>query len=149
MVTANGLDELFCGYDAYRREYGMGEAHLRGMIDERVRNELAMMAALAQVARGLGVGLVQPLLSEEFVGYARGVPIAEKIAGPGDMHRKHPVRRLAREAGVPEAACSCRKKALQYGSGIHRELARIRRRSGRACTRGGSSPGLRRGASPA
>lgn len=123
VVTANGIDELFCGYDSYRRVAGDDAAIAREM-RERVASELRMMRAVSAAAGGHGVALVQPLLSREFVEYAMRVPIGEKITGAGDLMRKHIVRRAAALAGVPEKAAYSRKKALQYGSGIHAVMAR-------------------------
>lgn len=123
VITANGIDELFCGYDSYRRVAGDAAAIAREM-RERVASELRMMRAASAAAGEHGVELVQPLLSPEFVGYAMRVPVHEKITGAGDLLRKHIVRRAAALAGVPAKAAYSRKKALQYGSGIHAVMAR-------------------------
>lgn len=123
VVTANGIDELFCGYDSYRRAAGDGAAIAREMAG-RVASELRMMRAVSAAAGMHGVELVQPLLSGEFVEYAQRVPVREKITGAGDLMRKHVVRRTAELAGVPTKAAYSRKKALQYGSGIHAVMAR-------------------------
>ena len=131
VVTANGIDELFCGYDAYRREAHKGERAMLDMIDAKVSHEREMMRSVGTSAAG-GVRIAQPLLSEGFVEYARGVPLELKITGDGDFTRKHIVRDLARAVGVPEFSAGRRKKALQYGSAIHRNLLRYlkeRRRS--------------------
>ncbi|RNJ80393.1 MAG: asparagine synthase [Nitrosopumilus sp. B06] len=122
VAAANGIDELFCGYDAYRREYHMGEIHLLEMMDKKVQNELDMMDAIRKISLGLQVDLVQPFLSADFIRHARGIPVREKITGPEDLYRKHPIRRLAKEMGVPEISYARRKKALQYGSQIHQML---------------------------
>ena len=129
VVTANGIDELFCGYDAYRRELAGGgsERDLLHLVDAKLENELRMMEAVNSISSGFGVRIVQPLLSPRFVRDARTVPLSEKIRGPGDMQRKHIIRRLARDVGVPEISYSKPKKSLQYGSNIHKELLRVRR----------------------
>lgn len=143
VVTANGIDELFCGYDAYRRAFGQPGgpgARIDAMMDEKLGNEIRMMRAVAAVSAGLGVSVVQPLLSPGFVRLARSVPVQEKITGGGDMVRKHAIRRLARQCGVPREACEKRKKALQYGSLIHRALMRSRRGPGRPGARTSARP---------
>lgn len=124
VVTANGIDELFCGYDAYRRTFPEGPEALLSLMDAKIGNELAMMDAVGAVSAGNGVRMVQPLLSPAFVEYARGIPLGEKITGADDILRKHIVRRAALQAGVPEMSAMKRKKALQYGSRIHRYLIR-------------------------
>lgn len=120
VVTANGIDELFCGYTAYRGAFCMGEPHIARMAESKVRNELDMMDAIRAVTAEYRVRLVQPLLSEGFISYAASVPLSDKIRGPDDLLRKHAVRRLASEIGVSILSYRKRKKALQYGSGIHK-----------------------------
>jgi len=126
VVTANGIDELFCGYDAYRGVFDDGERQIMELVDKKLENELKMMKAVNSVASEFGVTVVQPLLSSGFVEFARTVPVGEKITGRDDLVRKHMIRRLASQCGVPGAACEKRKKALQYGSKIHKALLRSR-----------------------
>lgn len=126
VVTANGIDELFCGYDLYRRMYDAGQDAILAMIRDKTSTEIAMMQEVQRVADDNGVRMVQPLLQNEFVDYAETVPLYEKIRGQDDYIRKHIVRRAARLSGLPHDICWKRKKALQYGSGIHRNLRRIR-----------------------
>ena len=128
VAAANGIDELFCGYDAYRREYGSGPGHLESMISAKLESELQMFARIGRLARKSGVRLVQPFLSAEFAERARAVPLAMKVRGPDDWLRKHAVRECARLCGVPPDICGRRKKALQYGSGIHKAALKCARR---------------------
>ncbi len=127
VVTANGIDELFCGYNAYRDAFAGGRRRIMELIDERLENELGMFEAINSAASEFGVSIIQPLLCPEFVEFAKTVPVAQKITGSDDLVRKHVIRRLASQCGVPQAACERRKKALQYGSKIHRALMRSRR----------------------
>ncbi len=127
VVTANGIDELFCGYDAYRDAFAGGRQRIMELMDQRLENELRMFEAVGSVASEFGVSIVQPLLSPGFVEFAKTVPVEQKIVGGDDLVRKHVIRRLASQCGVPQAACERRKKALQYGSKIHRALMRSRR----------------------
>ena len=126
VVTANGIDELFCGYDAYREAYSGGQSEIRELMEAKLENELDMMKAVSATASEFGVQILQPLLSPAFIDYAMTMPITDKITGPDDLYRKHIIRRLAGEIGVPKISCSKRKKALQYGSRIHRNLLRTR-----------------------
>ena len=72
--------------------------------------------------QSLNVKILQPLLSTKFIEYAKTVPISEKIHNSDDLYRKHIIRKLASEVNVPEISCNKRKKALQYGSKIHKFL---------------------------
>ena len=124
VVTANGIDELFCGYDVYRREFGVGAPGLLRIMEAKLDNEYGMMGAVGLVASEFNVRIVQPLLCPGFVMHAATIPLSEKIRGPRDLYRKHVIREIARDIGVPELSYAKRKKALQYGSGIHRMLLR-------------------------
>ena len=122
VVTANGIDELFCGYNAYREAFSEGEDYILEMMDSKIENEVNMMKAVNQVTSEFDVKIIQPLLLPEFAKFAKSIPLSEKIHGPDDLLRKHAIRNLAKEIGVPELAANKRKKALQYGSKIHRAL---------------------------
>ena len=131
VVTANGIDELFCGYDSYRRIYHHGPDAINSMIRQKTYNELSMMRAVGDVAADNGVSMAQPLLSPDFIEYSWTVPLDEKIRGSDDLLRKHAIRRAAHETGLPDDISYKRKKALQYGTRIHRSLVKsgIRTRS--------------------
>jgi asparagine synthase (glutamine-hydrolysing) len=124
IVTANGMDELFCGYDAYRYVFDDGEDAILKMMDEKIDNELRMMKAINAI---IPTKIVHPLLSRDFINFARDVPIQEKILGKDDLIRKHIIRTLARFMFLPEIAVSKRKKAMQYGTGIHQTLMKYKK----------------------
>ena len=126
VVTANGIDELFCGYNAYREAFSGGESKINEVMIAKLDNELNMMKSVNIVASEFGVTILQPLLSSKFIDYARTIPISEKIHDSDDLYRKHIIRKLASEVNVPELSCTKRKKALQYGSKIHKALLKTR-----------------------
>ncbi len=126
VVTANGIDELFCGYNAYRDVISQGESAVNQLMEEKLENELKMMKAVNMISSEFGVQILQPLLSEEFIKYAKTVPIPEKITDSEDLMRKHGIRKLAKDIGIPEISYNKRKKALQYGTKIHRKLLKTR-----------------------
>ena len=129
VVTANGIDELFCGYNSYREAIETGEDEVVKMMNDKLKNEGEMMVAINTVTAEFGVKMVQPFLSPSFVDYAKRIPVSEKIHGPDDMQRKHAIRELAMDYGVPEVAAQKQKKALQYGSQIHKSLLKSRKTS--------------------
>ena len=126
VITGNGIDELFCGYNAYREAFDGGESKIKEVMDSKLENELKMMKAVNVIASEFNVKILQPLLSSKFIEYAKTVPITEKIHSSDDLYRKHIIRKLASDVGVPEISCSKRKKALQYGSKIHKSLLKTR-----------------------
>ena len=126
VITGNGIDELFCGYNAYREAFTGGETKINQVMDLKLDNELKMMKAVNVIASEFDVKILQPLLSPKFIEYAKTVPISEKILSSDDLYRKHIIRKLAIEVGVPELSCNKRKKALQYGSKFHKSLLKTR-----------------------
>jgi asparagine synthase (glutamine-hydrolysing) len=126
VVTANGIDELFCGYNAYREAISNGEFEVLRVMNSKLDNEIKMMKAVNQIASEFNVRITQPLLSPNFIEFAKTIPISEKIHDSQDLLRKHIIRKLARDVGVPEISYTKRKKALQYGSKIHRELLKFK-----------------------
>jgi len=129
VVTANGIDELFCGYNSYREAIEKGEDEVVKMMNDKLKNEGEMMVAVNAVTAEFGVTMIQPFLLPNFIEYAKKIPVSEKIHGPDDMQRKHPIRELAMDYGVPEVAAQKQKKALQYGSQIHKSLLKSRKTS--------------------
>ena len=126
VVTANGIDELFCGYNAYREAIEKGEDKVIELMNSKLENEQKMMQAVNEVTSEFGVRIIQPLLSKNFIEYAKSIPVSEKISGKDDLMRKHIIRKLASKIGVPEISANKRKKALQYGSLIHKALLKSR-----------------------
>ncbi len=126
VVTANGIDELFCGYNAYREAIEKGEDKVIELMNSKLDNEQKMMQAVNEVTSEFGVRIIQPLLSKNFIEYAKSIPVSEKITGKDDLMRKHIIRKLASKIGVPEISTNKRKKALQYGSLIHKALLKSR-----------------------
>ena len=129
VVTANGIDELFCGYNSYREAIEKGEDEVVKMMNNKLKNEKEMMVAINAVTAEFDVTMIQPFLLPNFIEYAKKIPVSEKIHGPDDMQRKHPIRELAMDCGVPEVAAQKQKKALQYGSRIHKSLLKSRKTS--------------------
>ena len=126
VVTANGIDELFCGYNGYRDAIKQGNDAVMELMAAKLDNEVQMMRAINGICSEFRVKIVQPLLSEEFVKFAKTIPVDQKIIDENDLQRKHIIRKLALQVGVPELSANARKKALQYGSLIHKALLKSR-----------------------
>jgi asparagine synthase (glutamine-hydrolysing) len=126
VITANGIDELFCGYNAYREAFSEGESKIHEVMISKLDNELKMMKAVNLIASEFGVKIIRPLLSSKFIEYAKTIPLSEKIHDSDDLYRKHIIRKLASQIDVPKISCTKRKKALQYGSKIHKALLKTR-----------------------
>jgi asparagine synthase (glutamine-hydrolysing) len=125
VLSANGCDELFCGYDRYRKVYCDGEGQINGLMEVSLVNEFALIEEIKTVAVQLGIQVRQPFLSSKFIQFAKAVPINQKIKGPDDMIRKHILRQTALELGVPKESAMKPKKALQYGSCIDKYFKKV------------------------
>ena len=117
IAVGQGADELFYGY-----------AHFRGLSDDAARRRAAQDWALLErqewpragrFAAGFGLELVSPFLDEEVVESGRSLDPPRPDEAP-----KASLRAAARELGLPEDLVRAPKRALQYGSGVHRLLAR-------------------------
>jgi asparagine synthase (glutamine-hydrolysing) len=126
VLTANGCDELFCGYDRFRSTYKHGEKELMMLVDRKLENEFELMHETDRILNDLGVNLLQPFLTSEFISLAKSIPIDQKIIGPCDMVRKHILRKVAVSIDVPVQAAMQRKKAFQYSSLIHKNFCKLR-----------------------
>jgi asparagine synthase (glutamine-hydrolysing) len=127
VITANGIDELFCGYNSYRDFIPEGEDAVIGLMKEKLDNEIRMMTAVNQITSEFGVRIVQPFLSEKFIEFAKAVPLEHKIKDKDDLMRKHIVRKLALSIGVSEESALKQKKAMQYGSLIHKNFLKVKK----------------------
>jgi asparagine synthase (glutamine-hydrolysing) len=126
VLSGNGCDELFCGYDRFRSVYNHGEKELMMLTDKKLENEFELSQEIDRILNDLGVKLIQPFLTSEFITFAKSVPIDQKITGPCDMVRKHILRQVAVSINVPIQAAMQRKKALQYSSLIHKNFCKLR-----------------------
>ncbi|MCS7119741.1 MAG: asparagine synthase-related protein [Nitrososphaerota archaeon] len=128
VASANGLDELFCGYNIYKESFG-DELSVKRLMENLVKTAYEDMREIEKVSNLFGVKYVCPFLFEDFVKFAKELPIKSKILGKDDGIRKHMLRQVALEMGVPEFAAFRVKKAFQYSSGLDkavRTLAKIR-----------------------
>ena len=125
VITANGLDELFCGYDIFRRIYNRGIEEIQMMIEKKLKNEYVLMQEINYITNKLGIQIKQPFLSKNFVRFAKKIPIDKKILSSQDYLRKHILREFAVSINVPTESALRPKKALQYGSEIHKNLLKI------------------------
>lgn len=130
VLSAHGLDELFCGYDAYRRWFPNGEPTVTNQMQRLVATARADKAEVDKLAASFGVDYRCPFLTPAFVQYAMSIPLPLKIHGEDDTMRKHVLRTVARAVGVPHAAAYRPKKAFQYSSGVHRALQRLAKQRG-------------------
>jgi asparagine synthase (glutamine-hydrolysing) len=121
IITGQGADELFGGYLRYLETPTLGEDL------ERDFAGLEQQAARDQAVAALhGTYLSMPYVDCRVVRAARAIPPDEKVRGG---HRKIPLRKVA-ERHIPAEFAWYEKKAMQYGSGVWKELQRFARKNG-------------------
>ncbi len=64
ILTANGCDELFCGYDRFRSIYEFGDARILEFIHQKIEYEIILMNEVKSITAELGVKTMHPFLSE-------------------------------------------------------------------------------------
>jgi asparagine synthase (glutamine-hydrolysing) len=121
ILTGQGADELFGGYSRYLDTPTLAadlEKDFLGLEEQADRDQA--VAALH------GAYLSMPYLDVRVVRAARTIPADEKVQGG---RRKIPLRRVA-ERHIPAEFAWYEKKAMQYGSGVWKELQRLARKKG-------------------
>ena len=129
LALGQGADELFGGYDKVASApadprveadtvRGARREVLGSLPDQLSRDILALRAA--------GVEPVTPLLHDRVVRAALALD-GDALAGGGERKR---ALRLAARAWLPDRLAFRKKRAVQYGSDVDRELARLARQNG-------------------
>jgi asparagine synthase (glutamine-hydrolysing) len=129
VLSANGIDELFCGYHVYKNSYGDkdGIVDLMYTLVETARRDKEEVDKLSAL---FGVEYVCPFLSDGFVDFAMKIPVEFKIKSKDDDLRKHILREVALELGLPRSAALRPRKAFQYSSGMHKAITRLAKERG-------------------
>ncbi len=120
MLFGTGAEELFVGYHryyAYEKEGGDLEKLLREEFATLKNREIRM---IKKAARKYGIEARFPFYNPKLAEVAFSIPLQQKMEDK--ELKKCVLREAAKLLGVPEAAVCRKKKALQYGSGIHNIL---------------------------
>ncbi|MEM4272033.1 MAG: asparagine synthase-related protein [Candidatus Bilamarchaeaceae archaeon] len=122
LLLGSGCEELFVGYERYYAYWSEGkdlDAILREEFNSLKSREIAM---IKKVAWKHGIEARFPFYSKNLAEMAFSIPLAVRME---DRELKKGVlREAAHFLGVPEIAVKRKKKALQYGTGVHKILLR-------------------------
>jgi len=122
MLFGSGSEELFIGYEkhyAYAKTGGDLNAYLQQEYKELQKKEIAW---ISKVCRCFGIEARFPFYNSKLAQYVFNIPLELRMEGY--ELKKGILREAATFLGVPQIAVKRKKKALQYGSGIHKILLR-------------------------
>jgi asparagine synthase (glutamine-hydrolysing) len=126
VLSGNGPDELFCGYDRFRKILGsQGYRAVEKEIEIALQTAYALADKIDRIAEVFGFSIAQPFLSSDFVEYCKRIPPNLKISGPDDLLRKRIWREYGFFLGLPVGTYQRRKSAMQYSMGLHKEVIRL------------------------
>lgn len=126
MLSGQGADELFGGYNRYLRVY----AEKSELVQEELIGDILNLYHVNlqrddAVTMANSVELRVPYLDIDIINTAINIPIKYKINGKEDNLRKCILREVGAEIGIPPEIVNRPKKAAQYGSGIHKMLKKV------------------------
>lgn len=132
MLSGQGADELFAGYQRYTQFYkDHGENTVENLKYDVSNLYHVNLQRDDAVTMANSVELRVPYLDSEVVDLALKIPMKYKLGHDPDDLRKCILRKLAADLNVPREAVLRPKKAAQYGSGIHRLLVKKVLKDGR------------------
>ncbi len=127
VFTGTGADELFLGYDYFRREFNKRNS---GAIKKLQGKKLAAFwendfKRDRAIAKALEMQLHAPFLFPKFLQLCLSLPVKQNLRGKNDFLRKHALRELALHYGIPKEIALKRKKAAQYDSGVSKLVKKL------------------------
>ncbi len=123
LLVGAGADELFAGYDRYKRSDNINRDCFRDIIEMFEKNTYRDDV----IADHTGTIMRLPYLDTRFIEYALRIPPKYKISSG---QNKLLLRSLAEELGLDKEFAQRNKKAAQYGSRFDMAIKKLTREAG-------------------
>jgi asparagine synthase (glutamine-hydrolysing) len=132
MLIGQGADELFGGYQRYLKEYKkMGEKAVeKAMFYDVVNAYNSNFQRDNQIFSYHNVELRLPYIDFLVVDFALRLHLKFKMSSTDDLLRKKILRYVAHKLNVPSLIADKSKKAIQYTTGVTKELKRLAKNDG-------------------
>ncbi len=120
LLSANGPDELYCGYDRFRRIAARGYDLVKHEIESALNSAYSLQKQVSLLMKSFDLRTSEPFLDENFILFSlTKVPVELKISQNDDRLRKRIWRAYGRFLGLSEFIVMKPKKAMQYSMKIH------------------------------
>jgi len=127
ILIGSGAEELFAGYDRHLQCFLKG-GDLRKMLSDELRALYSKDLKNNEYVASLNqCELRYPFLDSEVIAAATSIKPELNLSRSGE--KKKVLKLISKELGLPEEAAERPKKAMQYGSGMHKVLLSARRRN--------------------
>ncbi|MCC7552489.1 diphthine--ammonia ligase [Candidatus Micrarchaeota archaeon] len=123
LFSGLGTEELYAGYERHAHAKNINEECKRGL-DSLKERDLDRDNSLAKY---FNIALLTPFLNKDLISHSLKIPGNLKIK---DGHKKYILRQVSEELGVPKEYAWRQKLAVQYGSGIDKDIERLAKSKG-------------------
>jgi len=124
-LSGQGADELFFGYDKYRRALADGNNPNDLRNKDLIELEDLFLNREYKIFENFNLKLLSPFFDEEVKKIGIQIEREHNLRDANDDLRKHTLREIARDLGAPPEIIARKKKAFQYGSGILQNIRKI------------------------